>query len=83
MPEHLDLYRKALERRILRSTGSGSYPINETLAKQIGARHEGQFSVLPAQPVGWQPIQDMDPASPTFGQVYSLADDPADVDPPL
>lgn len=43
-------------------------PVPVTQAQQRAVRQVGQILSLPVADYNWTPLQDMDPASPTFGQ---------------
>lgn len=75
MPEAIDKFRTAhadnASKQVGLHIGQGFLPF---ATDQAGRGAVTEIMLLPHDLSSWQPLQDLDPDSPTFGQSYFLPD---------
>ncbi len=72
MPEMIELFRKAAAQNTARKVGLRAGRPNDTVLRQKAAFNESDILALPQDFSNYQPLQDLDPESDTFGAFYFM-----------
>jgi len=74
--EAVEFNRKAQANNAARQVGLRIGQPNTTVGDMalLGAGNQSEIFSLPSDPSEWMPMQDLDPASPTFGMLRFIVD---------